>query len=100
MAVQADEAATVVSPVRPVVPRTRGGQLGLVGLVVMVGAASAAIYLVMAPLLALLATAFRGPSDLLPFEPGAHWTLDNLLEVYRGTNLLTTVLPNTAIFVG
>ena len=51
-------------------------------------------------MLALLATAFRGPSDLLPFEPGAHWTLANLADVYLGTNLLTTVLPNTAIFVG
>ena len=53
----------------------------------------------MAPLLALLATAFRGPSDLLPFEPGAHWTFDNLVEVYLNTPLLSTVLPNTAIFV-
>src|SRR4030095_16564528 len=59
----------------------------------------AAIYLVMAPLLALLGTAFRGPSDLLPFEPGAHWTLDNLSEVYLRSKLLSNVLPNTAIFV-
>ena len=36
----------------------------------------------------------------MPFEPGAHWTFANLAEVYLGTNLLTTVLPNTAIFVG
>src|SRR5262249_51996535 len=75
-------------------------QLGWVGGIAVTGAAIAAIYLVMAPLLALLATAFRGPSDLLPFEPGAHWTIRNLLDVYVGTNLLTTVLPNTAIFVG
>jgi iron(III) transport system permease protein len=94
MAVQAEAAPAV-----PVI-RKRRGQLGWVGGLFVTGAALAAIYLVMAPLLALLATAFRGPSDLLPFEPGAHWTLDNLLEVYRGTNLLTTVLPNTAIFVG
>ncbi len=66
----------------------------------MTGAAVAALYLVMAPLLALLATAFRGPSDLLPFEEGAHWTIANLVDVYVGTNLLTTTLPNTAIFVG
>ena len=96
MAVQADEAAPAVAPVR----RKRRGQLGWVGGIAVTGAALAALYLVMAPLLALLATAFRGPSDLLPFEPGAHWTFANLAEVYLGTNLLTTTLPNTAIFVG
>ena len=36
----------------------------------------------------------------MPFEPGAQWTLANLYDVYIGTNLLTAVLPNTAIFVG
>jgi iron(III) transport system permease protein len=95
MAVEAEEAAPAV----PVVRRKRRGQLGLTGGIAVSFAALAAIYLVMAPLLALIATAFRGPSDLLPFEPGAHWTLDNLLEVYLHTKLLSTVLPNTAIFV-
>src|SRR6478609_8373877 len=96
MAVQAEESAPAV----PAVRRRRRGQLGWVGGIAVTFAAVAAIYLVMAPLLALMSTAFRGPADLLPFEPGAHWTFDNLLEVYRGTNLLGTVLPNTAIFVG
>ena len=96
MAVQAEEAAPAVAPVR----RKRRGQLGWVGGIAVTGAALAALYLVMAPLLALLATAFRGPSDLLPFEEGAHWTFANLVDVYLGTNLLTTTLPNTAIFVG
>src|SRR6478752_4715959 len=95
MAVQAEEAVAV-----PVVRRRRRGQLGWVGGIAVTGAALAAIYLVMAPLLALLATAFRGPSDLLPFEDGARWTFANLADVYLGTNLLTTTLPNTAIFVG
>ena len=94
MAVQAD-ATPLVATTR----RRRRGQLGVVGVLVMVAAAVAAIYLVMAPLLALIATAFRGPSDLLPFEPGAHWTLANLLDVYVKTPLLSKVLPNTAIFV-
>ncbi len=94
MAVQA-EAATAV----PIARRRRRGQLGWVGGIAVTFAAVAAIYLVMAPLLALLSTAFRGPSDLLPFEPGAHWTFDNLVEVYLRTNLLSTVLPSTAIFV-
>src|SRR5690242_15130084 len=96
MAVQADEAAPAVATVR----RKRRGQLGWVGGIAVTGAALAALYLVMAPLLALLATAFRGPSDLLPFEEGARWTFANLIDVYAGTNLLTTTLPNTAIFVG
>ncbi len=95
MAVQAEEAAPIVRAAR----RTRRGQLGLAGSLLLAGAAAAALYLVLAPLLALLFTAFRGPSDLLPFEPGAHWTFDNLVEVYVKTPLLSTVLPNTAIFV-
>src|SRR6476659_11506965 len=95
MAVQAEEAAPAVAPVR----RKRRGQLGWVGGIAVTGAALAALYLVMAPLLALLATAFRGPSDLLPFETGAHWSLDNLVEVYLRSKLLSTTLPNTAIFV-
>lgn len=95
MAVQAEEAAPVVKVAR----RKRRGQLGVAGTVIMVGAAVAALYLVLAPLIALLFTAFRGPSDMLPFEPGAHWTFDNLVEVYVKTPLLSTVLPNTAIFV-
>lgn len=95
MAVQADEA----SPVVPIARRKRRGQLGLVGVIAVAGAAAAALYLVLAPLLALLATAFRGPSDMLPFEPGAHWTFDNLIDVYVNTPLLSTVVPSTAIFV-
>jgi iron(III) transport system permease protein len=95
VAVQADQAPVV----RVARRKRRRSQLGLAGSIVVVGAAAAAIYLVMAPLLALLATAFRGPSDLLPFEPGAHWTFDNLIDVYVNTPLLSSVLPNTAIFV-
>jgi iron(III) transport system permease protein len=83
----------------PAIRRRRRGQLGLAGLTVMAVAAITALYLLMAPLLGLIATAFRGPADMLPFEPGAHWTLDNLVEVYVRTPLLSTVLPNTAIFV-
>ena len=95
MAVQADQAPVVGVARR----KRRRSQLGLAGSIVVVGAAAAAIYLVMAPLLALLATAFRGPSDLLPFEPGAHWTFNNLVDVYVNTPLLSSVLPNTATFV-
>ena len=85
MAIQAEQSASAVLAVRP----KRGGQLGWVGGIAVTAAAIAAVYLVMAPLLALLATAFRGPSDLLPFEPGASWTLANLYDFYLGTNLLS-----------
>lgn len=95
MAVQAEQASPAVRVAR----RRPRGQLGLAGSTAVVGAAVAALYLVLAPLVALIATAFRGPGDMLPFEPGAHWTLDNLIDVYLKTPLLSTVLPNTAIFV-
>jgi iron(III) transport system permease protein len=94
VAVQTDHA-----PVVAAARRKRRSQLGLVGGIIVAGAAAAAIYLVMAPLLALIATAFRGPSDLLPFEAGAHWTFDNLIDVYVKTPLVSSVLPNTLIFV-
>lgn len=96
MAVQSE---VVASPAPRVRRKRQRGQLGIAGGLAVLGAAVAAIYLVMAPLLALLATAFRGPSNLLPFEAGAHWTLDNVAEVYLHGSLLSSVLPNTVIFV-
>jgi iron(III) transport system permease protein len=47
----------------------------------------------------LLVAAFRGPQDLLPFEPGARWTLENLAAVYLDRSLYTNIIPNTLIFV-
>ena len=81
MAVQAEEAAPVVP-----VPFAASGAASSAGSAASPSPARrvAALYLVLAPLLALLATAFRGPSDMLPFEPGAHWTFDNLVDVYVG----------------
>jgi iron(III) transport system permease protein len=96
MAVQSEVIASAVPRVRR---RPKRGQLGVAGGLTVLGAAIAAIYLVMAPLLALLATAFRGPSNLLPFEAGAHWTFDNVIEVYLHGPLLSNILPNTVIFV-
>src|SRR5215831_9831870 len=46
----------------------------------------------------LLTAAFRGPQDLLPFEDGAHWTFDNLREVYLDAHLYQVLIPNTLIF--
>ena len=60
--------------------------------------ALAALYLISAPLAMLLVAAFRGPDDMLPFEQGAVWTLDNLVAVYGDRALYTNVIPNTLIF--
>jgi iron(III) transport system permease protein len=60
--------------------------------------ALAAIYLIAAPLLMLLVAAFRGGEDLLPFESGARWTLDNLVIVYSDRALYANVIPNTLAF--
>ena len=58
----------------------------------------ATVYLISAPLLMLFASAFRGPQDLLPFEPGTHWTLANLAEIYVDKTLYSAVIPNTIVF--
>jgi iron(III) transport system permease protein len=76
----------------------RSGELGVGGTVVIALAILAALYLISAPLIMLLTTAFRGPQDLLPFEPGAVWTFDNLTAVYLDKKLYTTVIPNTLVF--
>jgi iron(III) transport system permease protein len=60
--------------------------------------ALAAIYLISAPLAMLLAAAFRGPDDMLPFEQGAVWTWENLVAVYGDRALYVSVIPNTLIF--
>jgi len=58
-----------------------------------------AVYLIAAPLGMLLIAAFRGPADLLPFEPGAHWTLEHFRAVYGDSVLYTRILPDTLVFV-
>ena len=47
----------------------------------------------------LLFAAFRGPSDFLPFEPGARWTLENFRAIYSEAALYSRILPDTLIFV-
>jgi len=61
--------------------------------------AAAAVFLVAVPVLMLLYAAFRGPSDYLPFEPGAQWTLDNLRELFADPVLTARILPDTLTFV-
>jgi iron(III) transport system permease protein len=69
------------------------------GAILILGAgALAAIYLISAPLAMLLVAAFRGPEDVLPFEPGGAWTLDNLVAVYSERALYINVIPNTLIY--
>ena len=59
-----------------------GSDLGRSGVFVVGAAIVTAVYLVSAPLLMLVVTAFRGPGDLLPFEAGAEWTLEHLRTIY------------------
>ncbi len=63
------------------------------------GAILALLYLIGAPLLMTVFTAFRGPVDFLPFEPGAQFTLDNLKAVYA-SGIFRDTLIDTAWFVG
>ena len=68
-------------------------------LVVPATGAAAAIFLVAVPLAMLVYAAFRGPVDLLPFEPGAQWTLDNVRHVFTDPIMLGEIVPDTLKFV-
>ena len=68
-------------------------RLGLAGAIV------ALLYLISAPLLMTVFTAFRGPVDFLPFEAGAQFTFDNITEVYS-SGIFRHTLIDTAWFVG
>ena len=61
--------------------------------------AALAVALIGAPLAMLLYAALRGPSDFLPFEDGAHYTLDNLRGLISDPALVTRIVPDTLIFV-
>jgi iron(III) transport system permease protein len=66
---------------------------------VLAGAILALLYLISAPLLMTVFTAFRGPVDFLPFEAGAQFTFDNITEVYS-SGIFRHTLLDTAWFVG
>jgi iron(III) transport system permease protein len=61
--------------------------------------AGAAIYLIGVPLAMLLFAAFRGPADLLPFEPGAQWTLEHIQALFTDPVIYGRILPDTFVFV-
>src|SRR5262245_12456850 len=73
--------------------------LDLRGRLVVVAGVTIAVYLIAAPLAMLLVTAFRGPAEFLPFEPGARWTLGNLILVYSEAALYERVVPDTLVLV-
>lgn len=56
------------------------------------------LYLIGAPLAMTVLTAFRGPVDNLPFEPGSRFTIENLAAVY-GSEHFRATLWDTAWFV-
>jgi iron(III) transport system permease protein len=58
-----------------------------------------AVYLVAAPLVMLIYAAFHGPPDYLPFEPEAHWTLQNVVDAFLDPLLYFRILPDTLTFV-
>ena len=74
--------------------------LDLGGYITLSAAVAAALYLISAPLLLLLVAAFRGPGDLLPFEPGATWTLEHVRTIFTNPILYRVTLPDTLMFVG
>ena len=76
----------------------RCGELGVTGVFVLAFAIVAAVYFVSAPLVMMLASAFRGPDDLLPFERGADWTLDHFTEIYFNPLLYQETIPQTLSF--
>jgi iron(III) transport system permease protein len=65
---------------------------------VMVAGVGAAIYLIGVPLTMLGFTVLRGPADVLPLEPGAQWTFDNIRHL-SDPFILTRILPDTLVFV-
>jgi iron(III) transport system permease protein len=67
--------------------------------VVFVGAVLVLLYLISAPLLMTVFTAFRGPADFLPFESGAQFTFDNVKDVYT-SGIFRDTVRDTAWFVG
>jgi iron(III) transport system permease protein len=75
------------------------GNLDLRARLVLLSGAGLAVYLILVPLGMLLFAAFRGPSDFLPFESGARWTLENFRAIYSETALYSRILPDTLVFV-
>ncbi len=67
--------------------------------VVLAIGAGAAIYLIAVPLVMLLFAAFRGPADMLPFEPGARWTFEHVGALVTDPVIYARVLPDTLVFV-
>ncbi len=61
--------------------------------------AVAALVLIAVPVAMLFYAAFHGPSDYLPFEAGAKWTTDNIVQVFNDRVLYTRILPDTMVFV-
>ena len=59
----------------------------------------AAVCLIGVPLVMLVVTAFRGPADFLPFEPGARWTLEHVHALISDPIIYARILPDTFVFV-
>src|SRR5262245_64782625 len=75
------------------------GNLDWTARLVLALGAGAAIYLIATPLSMLLLAAFRGPADVLPFEPGSQWTLTHVRAVFGDAVIYQRMLPDTFVFV-
>lgn len=90
--------AEVASSARAHRPARQTSGLDVGGRLVLGAGVAFAVYLIAAPLCMLLLTAFRGPDQVLPFEAGAHWSLEHFRVVYSDPVLYTRVLPQTLVF--
>jgi iron(III) transport system permease protein len=63
-------------------------------------AGAALVYLIGAPLIMTLMTAFRGPADYLPFEEGSRFTLENVEAVYTSAYFWSTLFDTTWFVLG
>jgi len=91
----ADVAATPAA-VTPAIGR--GSELGLAGTLLLGAGAAAAIYFIAVPLGMLFITAFSGPADLLPFEPGARASFEHVVGVYTDPVIYGSLIPDTLTF--
>src|SRR5262249_43701728 len=79
--------------------RAAAGRRDWTAVPVMAAGVLGAIYLIGVPLVMLTVAALRGPADLLPFEPGARWTLEHVGALVDDPVILSRILPDTLVFV-
>src|SRR5438067_10891672 len=77
--------------------RRKTDSLDVTGKLLLAVGVAAAIYLIAAPLAMLLFAAFRGPTDFLPFEPGARANSEHIARAYPASILYRLLLPDAPL---